>query len=65
MSRFENLKMDNLRLGIHSIPVFIFRSAGLEAVVHGSADVERFGQVLDEMLAAAAAKEEEVPKQEL
>ena len=55
----------NLRLGIHSIPVFIFRSAGLEAVVHGSADEERFGQVLDEMLAAAATKEEGVPTQEL
>jgi predicted DsbA family dithiol-disulfide isomerase len=61
----EQEVQDNLRLGIHSIPVFIFRSAGLEAVVHGSADVERFGQVLDETLAAAAAKGEEAPKQEL
>lgn len=37
----------NVRLGIHSIPVFIFRSGAFESVVHGSADVRRFGEVLD------------------
>lgn len=44
----------NLRLGIHSIPVFIFRSAGYETVVRGSADVSTFGRVLDAILSAAA-----------
>lgn len=43
----------NLRLGIHSIPVFIFRSRAYETVVHGSADVQRFGEVLDAILHAA------------
>ena len=47
---------ENLQLGIHSIPVFVFRGGnGFERVVHGSADVQRFGAVLDEMLAHAAS----------
>lgn len=32
--------------GIHSIPVFVFRSAGFERVVHGSSDVATFVDVL-------------------
>ena len=42
---------NNLRMGIHSIPVFVFRSLGYETVVHGSASVRRFGEVLDTILA--------------
>jgi predicted DsbA family dithiol-disulfide isomerase len=49
----ENVRQ-NLRLGIHSIPVFVFRSAGFETVVRGSADVATFGRVLDAILSAAA-----------
>ena len=52
------------RMGIHSIPVFIFRSANYETVVHGSADVERFGEVLDAILAANPPVSG-APKQEL
>ena len=48
----------NLRRGIRSIPVFVFQSGGFEEVVHGSADVARFGQVLDAILAHARTKEE-------
>ena len=40
----------NVRLGIHSIPVFVFRSDGHEEVVHGSATVARFAEVLDSIL---------------
>ena len=41
----------NLHMGIRSIPVFIFRSGTYETLVHGSADVQRFGEVLDAILA--------------
>jgi predicted DsbA family dithiol-disulfide isomerase len=51
---FEEVRQSveqNLRMGIHSIPVFVFRaSGGFEKVVHGSADVEHFGKVLDSIL---------------
>jgi len=46
---------ENRRLGIHSIPVFVFRSGRYQSVVHGSADVERFGQELDALLLAHAS----------
>ena len=50
----------NLRMGIHSIPVFIFRSGGYETVVHGSADVRRFSEVLDAILRAHRGEKDEV-----
>lgn len=50
----------NLRMGIHSIPVFIFRSGGFETVVHRSADVRRFGEVLDAILHAHRGEKDEV-----
>ena len=50
----------NVRLGIHSIPVFIFRSAGYETVVHGSADVARFGEVLDAIVASSSTDKDEL-----
>jgi len=56
----------NRQMGIHSVPVFIFRSevdSTEPAVVHGSADVQRFGQVLDAILAAAEAAAESSPAQ--
>ena len=52
----------NALLGIHSIPVFVFRSGGFETIVHGSADEERFGKVLD---AIARHHEDEATKTEL
>ena len=51
----------HLRMGISSIPVYIFRSAGHEAVVHGSADVRRFGEVLDAILASTVASAARAP----
>ena len=50
----------NLRLGIHSIPVFIFKSNSYETVVHGSANVHRFGEVLDAILQAHRKEKEEL-----
>ena len=45
---------ENARLGIHSIPVFVFNytsaDKSLRKVVHGSADVAAFGAVFDEIL---------------
>eukprot|EP00729_Bicosta_minor_P016258 gene16258-1283_t len=35
--------------GIHSIPVFVFTSGSFSATVHGSADVQRFAGVLDDV----------------
>jgi len=52
---------ENLRLGIHSIPVFIFRSGHYQSVVHGSADVERFGDELDAVLQAHGSPETASP----
>jgi len=35
--------------GIHSIPVFVFTSGNFSTTVHGSADVQRFAGVLDDV----------------
>lgn len=40
------VQRNQLEKGIHSIPVFIFRSGKLERTVHGSADVDQFVSVL-------------------